>query len=220
MRAYPFVTAAAAAVCLASLATPATASAVYQTGLAAADANTLNQADDDYFEFAVGFDVLGPTTVNQVSFIGGGASAPTAFRISLYLDNGSGFPATAFSQRWTSADYDATSTGVTLSETALTQYSIALSDYELSAGDWYLSIVAEVAGTTPWYWASDNTQGGYAFFRTAGFEQSGFGTFSTSDTFAVTLGEGAPGAQVPLPAALPLLGAGLAALGLLARRRG
>lgn len=106
--------------------------------------------------------------------------------------------------------------GSTAGDDAFTDYTADIADTLVGAGQYALAFRATSPGAAAWAMATTNPYAGGAFILgLAGQELRNFNRRYDA-AFAVTFDEVAP---VPLPAALPLLGAALGGLGLLAWRR-
>lgn len=106
--------------------------------------------------------------------------------------------------------------GSTAGNDAVTDYTADIADTPVDAGQYALAFRATSPGAAAWAIATTNPYAGGAFVLAP--PGGSLGNFEPrfDAAFALTLDEVAP---IPLPAALPLLGAALGGLGLLTRRR-
>ena len=191
---------------VAALAPPpaAQAAAVFDSGVEAGEIDGAVDAYAGANELATQFAVAVDVTVGGATLIGT-SSAPGAFTLSFY-QTATGLPQTTPTHRVTATSWTETAAG------GYTSYAISFSDITLTAGTWWFSAVAD--STWAWGWDADVTASPIAY-RQVG-DVNPWGGYNGTMAFSL---EESDASAVPLPAALPLLGAGVAGLVLIARRR-
>jgi len=191
---------------VAALAPPpaAQAAAVFDSGVEAGEIDGAVNAYPGANELATQFAVAVDVTVGGATLIGT-SSAPGAFTLSFY-QTATGLPQTTPTHRVTATSWTETAAG------GYTSYALSFSTVTLTAGTWWFSAVAD----SEWAWGRDaHVTTSPIAYRQAG-DGNGWGGYNGTMAFSL---EEADASAVPLPAALPLLGAGVAGLALIARRR-
>lgn len=194
-----------AAVVLVATASLAQAATVYDSGVAPESATLSSPTYNGFYEIATAFTLGAESNVTGATLVGSGGT-PGAFTLSFYADAGSA-PATTATASVSVSDWSRVETGTA----DRFVYTLDFSEIVLAAGTWWFSAYAE----TTWNWGASSVDVPATVYRVAG--TSGGWTAYNGYNHAYTLTDSIS-AAVPLPAALPLLGAALAGLGLFAAR--
>ncbi|MDF2232658.1 hypothetical protein P2H44_08845 [Albimonas sp. CAU 1670] len=194
----------AAAVLLAS-ASLAQAATVYDSGVTPEAATLSSPAYNAFYEIATEFSLGAGSSITGATLVGSGGT-PGAFTLNFYADAGSS-PETTAAATVTVSDW----TRVETTTADRFVYTLDFSEIVLAAGTWWFAAYAETA----WNWSASSVDVPATVYRVAGTSSSWTAYNGYNHAYTLTNGDSA---AVPLPAALPLLGAALAGLGLFAAR--
>lgn len=170
----------------------------------------------DRFSLGAGA-TLGSITFSG-SYLDNVASPLETFGVVIY--EGSGLSPGSELQRWSALDPTRTDTGSDVFGFDSYEYNLDFTDIFLGAGNYFISVIQDDALGQNWGWHGDKSLSGGRFTQDGG---SGWSNAFAGYDFSIhgandQPDEPLPGV-IPLPAGLPLMLGGLAAFGLVARRR-